>query len=307
MNFLRIVTLGLFACTANAAQAQDQIAEQDGLGIKLEELLSEKGKFRLELGGTFSASRQSGVSGLYQTIQTGTGDFVTVPVDVGSTNRQADTALATVGLRYGLTVKSEIYTRATLRYDNSRFTDSATGETQSLSDSSLQNLILGVNYRFLDEGDTPGLIGFADISVVQNTAARGTDLQFAKAGTVGLTAYRVLDPVVLSLTAGYRINRAREVGSETIDPSDSLFINPSIAFAVNNELTLTGGFGLDFSGDDRVNGVDQDNRRTNADLQFGLAYAWDKNTTLRADTRTEVLGDSNVTLGITLTRKLGQD
>lgn len=76
---------------------------------------------------------------------------------------------------------------------------------------------------------------------------------------------------------------------------------------MNNELTLTGGFGLDFSGDDRVNGLDQDNRSTNADLQFGLAYAWDKNTTLRADFRTEVLGDNNVTLGITLTRKLGQD
>jgi hypothetical protein len=55
-----------------------------------------------------------------------------------------------------------------------------------------------------------------------------------------------------------------------------------------------------------VNGAHQDNRSTSADLQFGLADAWDKNTTLRADTRTETLGDNNVTLGLTLTRKLGK-
>ncbi|MDZ7905477.1 MAG: hypothetical protein U5N55_06680 [Cypionkella sp.] len=35
---------------SGAATAQDQIAEQDGLGIELEELLSEKGTFRLEMG-----------------------------------------------------------------------------------------------------------------------------------------------------------------------------------------------------------------------------------------------------------------
>lgn len=168
-------------------------------------------------------------------------------------------------------------------------------------------MVVGINDRFVDAGEYPGIVGFADISLAENTAARGTNLQAAKSGTIGATAYRVLDPVVLSLTAGYRANSARDVGADSIDPSDSFFINPSIGFAVNNELTLTGGFGLDFSGSDRVNGVDQDNQSTNADLQFGLAYAWDKNTTLSADTRTEVLGDNNVTLGITLTRKLGQD
>jgi hypothetical protein len=287
--------------------AQDQIAEQDGLGIKLEELLSDKGTFRLEFGSTFSAARQQGVSGLYETIQTGTGDFVTVPIDVGSTDRQSETVLANIGLRYGLSVKSEVYTRATLRSDRARFTDSITGGAETQSSAGLQSLTVGLNYRFWDEGARPGLIGFADVAVLENTAARGTDFQSGKSGTLGFTAYRVLDPVVLSLTAGYRANFNRAVGDDMIDPGDSLFINPSVAFAVNNELTLTGGFGLDFNGDDRVNGAVQDNRSTNADLQFGLAYAWSENTTLRADTRAETLGDNNVTLGLTLTRKLGKD
>ncbi len=171
----------------------------------------------------------------------------------------------------------------------------------------MQNVVLGLNYRFVDEGARPALIGFADIALLENTASSGTHFQSAKSGTLGFTTYRVLDPVVLSLTAGYAANFERAAKGGRIDPSDTLFLNPSIAFAVNNELTLTGGFGINFSGDDRVNGARQDNRSTNADLQFGLAYAWDENTTLRADTRTETLGNNNVTLGITLTRKLGRD
>ncbi len=235
-----VFSLALCAGFSGIANAQERIAEQDGLGIKLEELLSEKGTFRLEFGTTFSASRRDGIAGLYQTIQTGTGEFVSVPVDVGSTDRQAETLLATVGLRYGLTTRSEIYSRATLRYDHSRFTDSTTGLSQSLSDTSFQSLVVGMNYRFVDEGERPGLIGFADVTLLENTAARGTDFQIGKSGTVGFTAYRVLDPVVLSLTAGYRANLERTVDADRINPGDTLFINPSIGFAVNNELTLTG-------------------------------------------------------------------
>lgn len=292
---------------SGAATAQDQIAEQDGLGIELEELLSEKGTFRLEMGATLAALRQSGVSGLYETIRTGAGNFVSVPIDVGTTQRQAENVIGSVGLRYGLTTKSEIYTRATLRYSQSRFTDTATGIVENLSESSLQSVIVGMNYRFVDEGEYPGVIGFADIAIAENTAAQGMNFQSGKSGTLGFSAFRVLDPVVLSLTAGYRANAPRTVDGNKINPGDTLFINPSIGFAVNNELTMTSGFGLDFTSADTQNGATIGTSRTNADLQFGLAYAWDKNTTLRADARSEVLGERSFTAGITLTRKLGQD
>lgn len=286
---------------------QERIKEQDGLGIELEDLLSDKGAIRLEFGTIISASRRTGVSGVFETIQTGAGDFISLPIDVANTDRQAETVLASIGLRYGLTKNAEGYARATLRHDHSRFTDGATGLTATQSDNAFQNLTIGMNYRFLDEGEHPGLIGFADVAVLENSATRGTDYQSGRSGTIGMTAYRVLDPVVLSLTTGYRANLARSVTAGTVDPGDTLFINPSVGFAVNNELTLTGGFGLNFTSADRVNGSVQGSRRTSADLQFGLAYAWDENTTLRGDARTETLGDRNFTAGFTLTRKFGQD
>ena len=304
-----IFALSLFFCAGitATASAQERIAEQDGLGIELDELIAEQGTFRLEFGTTLRASRSDSVSGVFQTLQTGPGEFVTIPVDFGSTDRQAETVLGTIGLRYGLSARSEIYSRATLRYDHSRFTNSITGDTESRSNSSFQSLIVGVNYRFFDEGERPGVIGFADVSLVENTSARSTDLQFGKSGTVGFTAYRVLDPVVLSVTAGYRANLARTINGDRINPGDTLFLNPSVGFAVNNELTLTGGLGLNFTGPEKQNGMAQGSRNTDAELQFGFAYAWDRNTTLRADARAEVLGDRNVGVSLNLTRKFGRN
>ena len=75
---------------AGAATAQERIAEQDGLGIELDELLTERGTIRLEFGTTISASQSDGISGLYQTIQTGTGEYVSVPIDLGVTDRHCD-------------------------------------------------------------------------------------------------------------------------------------------------------------------------------------------------------------------------
>jgi hypothetical protein len=52
---------------AGAATAQERIAEQDGLGIELEELLTERGTIRFEFGTTISASSSDGISVLYPT------------------------------------------------------------------------------------------------------------------------------------------------------------------------------------------------------------------------------------------------
>lgn len=298
------IALALAPCVAFA---QTKIEEQDGLGLTLEELISEKGVLRFEFGTTMSASRSDGVAGLFQSIQTGTGEYVSVPVEVGSTDRRSETAITKFGLRYGLTARSEVYARALSRFEQSLSSDSTTGVSRSSSNASFQNFVLGANYRLLDDGRFPGVIGFADVAVIENAAARGTQLRYGRSGTIGVTAYRVLDPVVLSLTAGYRINLERGVDGTRLDPGDALFINPSVGFAVNNELTLTGGFGLNFVSPDKRAGVAQRARETNADLQFGLAYAWNKNTTLRADARTEVLGERDFTVGLTLTRKIGRE
>ncbi len=58
---------------------------------------------------------------------------------------------------------------------------------------------------------------------------------------------------------------------------------------------------------DERNSTRQGSRNTTSDLQFGLAYAWDKQTTLRADVSTRVLGDDTFTAALFLTRKFGRN
>ncbi|MFP1633322.1 hypothetical protein ACLB6G_16450 [Zhengella sp. ZM62] len=305
LGFFSVIIGGGGLLFSGMALAEEPVLEQDGLGIELEELLSERGSLRAEFGVTFGTVRSAGVAGFYQTIQTGTGEFVTVPVGVGQEDRQSEVAIGTYGLRYGLTDQTELYARTTVRYNHSQFINRLSGAVEKLSHASLQSLVFGLNHRFVEEGEFPGVVGFADVSALENVAAQETRFASGTSGTAGFTAYRVLDPVVLSLTAGYKFNLERRVGADRIDPGDTFFFNPSIGFAVNNELTLTGGFGLNFTGAEKVNGVSGGARATNADLQFGLAYAWDKETTLRADARAEVLGDRGFTAGMTLTRKFG--
>jgi hypothetical protein len=49
---------------AGTAAAQECVAEHDGLGFDLEELLTESGTIRLEFGTTVSALSSEGFSGL---------------------------------------------------------------------------------------------------------------------------------------------------------------------------------------------------------------------------------------------------
>ena len=157
----------------------------------------------------------------------------------------------------------------------------------------------------LKDEEYPGLIGFADVALVENVASTGSELVYVKSGAIGLTAYRVIDPVVLSATSGVRFAVSRAVGGIAVNPGDSIFLNPSIAFAANNELTLTGGLSMRFERADEVNDVRQGSRQTRGDLEFGVSYAWDRKTTLRMDTRADVVGEGGLTVGINITKKFG--
>ncbi len=198
-----------------------------------------------------------------------------------------------------------MFFRGSAIYSNSRITDGIIGLTATSDSARLLNAVAGVNYRFLEDGEYPSLIGFADITLAENVASSGSEFVFARSGTIGFTAYKVIDPVVLSLTAGFRPALSRDVNGTKIDPGDSIFLNPSLAFAVNNELTLTGGLSMRFQGADEVGGVRQGSRQTRADMEFGVAYAWDHTTTLRMDTRADVIGEGGLTIGINLTKKFG--
>ena len=88
-------------------------------------------------------------------------------------------------------------------------------------------------------------------SFVSVPVAHGTDFVFTKSATIGVTFYRATDPLVFSLTTGFRPVFARTVQGRRVDPADTFFINSRVAFAANNEVTITGGVLLRLEGGEK--------------------------------------------------------
>lgn len=208
----------------------------------------------------------------------------------------------TLGVRYGFSAKTEFYSRLTATADDVR-TQHGT-QTENHSSQQWNEWVFGVNHQFSEDNDTPALLGFAGVSAVENTAKERADFVYGKTGQIGLTTYRSIDPVVLSFTAGYRHSGIRKVKKQTVDPGDLLFINPSLGFAINNEITVTQGVQFKFRRKDEVEGDSIGISTSQTDLDFGLGYASSENLTLNFSIRADISGDSGAQAGFNLLYKL---
>ena len=207
------------------------------LPLTVEDLLTAQNRYRLEFGVNYANSDRRNIDSQFDLIQTGSGSFVLLPVNVGEVRSNSDFLAMRLGFRYGVTKDTEVFTRLTATADDVRIQNSI--GTDSRSSQQLSDFVVGVNHKFSPDNDTPALLGFAEVSLAENTATDSSDFVYGKTGQIGFTTYRAIDPVVLSLTAGYRYAGKRNVKNQSIDPGDLLFINPSVGFAVNNGKRLT--------------------------------------------------------------------
>ncbi len=273
------------------------------LPLTVEDLLTAQDRYRLEFGLNYANSDRRNIDSRFDLIQTGSGSFVLLPVDVGEERRNSDFLAMTLGFRYGASKDTELLTRLTATASNVRIQNN-TG-TGSDSNQQLNDFVIGVNHKFSDDNETPALLGFAEVILAENTVTDEAYFVHAKSGQIGFTTYRSIDPVVLSLTSGYRYAGKRDVINLSIDPGDLLFIHPSVGFAVNNEVTLTGGMQLRFRDRDKVAGNAVGIRTSATDLIFGLGYAASKRMTLYFTTLADISGDTGAQLGFNLLYKFG--
>lgn len=273
------------------------------LPLTTEDLLTNKNELRLEFLVNYVNSDRRNVNTRFDLVQTGTDSFVLLPVNVSSQRQNSDIAVFTLGARYGVTSKTEIYNRIIATIDNTRFQSEV--ETDSRSSEQWNDFVLGINHQLSADNDTPALLVFAEISVLENSATNGTDIVYGKSGQLGFTTYRSIDPVVLSLTTGYRYAGRRDIDGQSVDPGDLFFINPSLGFAINNEVTVTGGVQFNFRGDDEVEGERIGIRTSQTDLDFGVGYSVGEKITLNFNVRTDISSDSGAQAGFNVLYKLG--
>jgi len=224
------------------------------LPLVVESLLTDKGKLKLNLSLAYSNSTTMG--------------FL-----------NSDTLVGTATLRYGLTGKTEIYARGSGQYSSVRTSVGSTTDVRFL------NTWVGTSYQFKKDTETPALIGFIEGALFE----RGRDSTYAlKSWTAGLTTYKSTDPIVFVFSGYYGLNLPRKDGETTIDPGNTFALNPSVAFAVNDRVTLNAG--VNWSNTWPWHTPMRQYRKTNTDLQLGVDYGFSDDNILNVTFSSNVSG-----------------
>ena len=278
------------------------------LPLTVEDLLTAQNRWRGELGVNYANVESQGVSaGQAVAVQVSPTQFVAIPTQIGASRFNTDTVVLSPALRYGISANTEAYGRATWFNSSTRIQD-LNGLT-SQSTSRFESLWLGLNHKLVEEGKHPAVLGFVEIAAAEKSqlpSATDTRMVNGKSALLGATTYRVFDPIVLALTAAYHLNAPRTLAGQSYRPGNYLMLNPSMAFSVNNDISLSAGIQWRNQRADRVNGQAQSLFRTSTDLSLGLALQWDERSTLNFSSTANLSGGGGAGFGLTWSSKLGE-
>ena len=274
----RRVRIGLLSLTPVIAWAD--------LPLTIEDLITDKGKVKLDLSLAYANADRHGIStGDPIIVQTGPTSFIMLPTQIGERIGNSDTAVATFGMRYGLSAKAEVYTRMSGTWSTLR-TSGVNGNSTN-TEYGFADAWAGINYQFKNDDDHPALLGFVEISLREKHTYSSASF---KSAMLGFTTYKAIDPIVLSLTTAYRFNQTRRNGLQDYQPGNLLLLNPSIGFAVNDRVTLTTGMQWVHRQADQFNHQSQGVDRTTTELLLGVGYGFDKNNILNTTLKSNVSG-----------------
>ncbi|WP_141401706.1 hypothetical protein [Rhizobium sp. UGM030330-04] len=237
--------------------------------MSIDDLVTHKSKTKINASVVYSNSNRSG--------------FLTKRGFIVGTNKVGqDVFINTVSFHYGLTKKIEVHGRGSFLYSSvrvrSRDTIVEKTETSVTNIGRFGDSWLGVNYRLKEDDATPGIILSTEAALWERF---GTNVVFLKSFTVGMTAYKAIDPIIFSCDAGYQISLRRNNGEHDVRPGGLLWVSPSVSFVANNRVTLATGFRWSGRGADRHYGNKQPEvYQTQTDLQLGVGYNFSKDTAL---------------------------
>ena len=237
------------------------------LPLSLEGVMTDKGKLKLDASVTYinsESSRSELAAPVY--IQTGAASFIPVPTEIQENGSNSDMLVGTLGLRYGLTGNTDIYGSG--------------------------------SYLWRENRQFNGESGFLESTVYEKSQGKASS---GKSWLIGATTYKAIDPVVLSPTAAYRLNGSKTLSSNTKYKAGNYWmLNPSILFAANDRISLTGGIQWLGKQPDRIDGKKETARNTSTYAHFGAGFGFSKATALNASVRFNISGQtsSELKLGI---------
>jgi len=247
------------------------------LPLTIEDLLTKQGETRINASLTYHNGFSE--SAVYARVPLKDGRVVYVPISNASIRKNSDILVGTLALRYGITGSIEIYARGSGQYSSVRTSVGSTTDVRFL------NTWVGASYQFKKDTETPALIGFVEGALFE----RGKDSTYAlKSWAAGLTAYKSIDPIVFVFSGYYGLNLPRKDGGGTINPGNTLMLNPSVAFSVNDRVTLNTG--VRWTNTWPWHTASRQYRETNTDLQLGVDYGFSDDNILNVTFSSNVSG-----------------
>ncbi len=220
-------------------------------------------------------------------IQTGATSFIPIPTEIQENGSNTDMLAGTLGLRYGLTGNTDIYGSGSYLWHEERKLD-GNGKTRN---KRMSDISAGISHTFLKDDKNPALIGFLEGTLYKKSRGKASS---GKSWLIGATTYKAIDPVVLSLTAAYRINGSKTLSDGIRYKSGNyLLLNPNISFSANDRISLTGGIQWLGRQPDRTDGKRESSGNTSTYAHFGAGFGFTKTTALNASVRFNVSGQSS--------------
>jgi len=153
----------------------------------------------------------------------------------------------------------------------------------------LSDAWLGLNHQIKEDDRTPALLAFAELATYEKHSVNNAKF---KTYMFGFTTYTAFDPLVFSVTSGYRRHKPRINNQQKYRPGNLLMINPQIGFAVNDKVTLTTGVQWINRMPERADNSWTSYRQTQSFLTTGVGFGFNQNSTLNITFKTLASGNN---------------
>jgi len=197
-----------------------------------------------------------------------------------------------LGMRYGLTSTTEIYGSMRGAAQQARSSFSKGSERSHANRVQWDSLTIGINHRFSPDNETPALLGYLQTEAIENASlTENNRVIYGKTWSIGIITYRRIDPVVFSLSSGFRKSWKRNTGdSVMVIPGNIFHVSSKLNLALNAETSVFWGARWSNKNGSRLVGGSKDISATQTSLLLGAAYAVSKRSTLHFDLSADISG-----------------
>ena len=206
------------------------------------------------------------------------------------------------GMRYGITSATEIYGSVHCAAHQARSSVPRGGDRGHANDMQWNSLTIGLNHRFSPDSETPALLGYLQTEAIENASrTKNSHVIYGKTWSIGVITYRRVDPVVFSLSTGFRRRFPRNTGeSRVVSPGNVFHVSPKLNLALNAETSVFWGARWSHKNGKREGEETVDINATQTSLLLGAAYAVSKRSTLHFDLSADISGRGGANMGTLL-------